>query len=408
MFLRKMDDAGPPPRFLLLVPPAPSDRSFKAVKTAFADTVSQVLKETASHSGQSKGAAILEIAFACPHLVGKARTPRSAVYNETQRQISLLYKLVVVVAASEEIDIEDEHGVDVRIIPVAWDAGKADGGNGDGAFGPVVDIRTLAQSKRPWEYAFGVEGDAGEAMVKAFVGAKGSGEEITHVAGTGTAVGEQTSGSRQAETSGHPDDARTSDRRHFSVAVGGTFDHLHIGHKLLLTMTLFAVDGKDRSASRIATIGVTGDQLLQQKKHAEVLEDWDERQKAIEDFCDSVMDFSSWPSRKQVSRRDDAGPNGKSVDLRYPDGLEVRCTEIQDPFGPTITDEAITALVISGETKAGGQAVNQKRDEKGWQGLDMFEVDVLDADEGDVAKEGFEAKISSTAIREKIAAKASR
>ena len=34
----------------------------------------------------------------------------------------------------------------------------------------------------------------------------------------------------------------TVSQKHDHVAVGGTFDHIHIGHKLLLTMTIFAVD----------------------------------------------------------------------------------------------------------------------------------------------------------------------
>ncbi|KAI7395656.1 hypothetical protein KC336_g15851, partial [Hortaea werneckii] len=77
-----------------------------------------------------------------------------------------------------------------------------------------------------------------------------------------------------------------------------------------------------------------------------------------------------------------------------------------DPFGPTITEEQISALIISAETRSGGKAVNDKRKEKGWKDLEVFEVDVLDAEvEGQGVKEGFEGKLSSTAIREKIARK---
>jgi phosphopantetheine adenylyltransferase len=86
----------------------------------------------------------------------------------------------------------------------------------------------------------------------------------------------------------------------------------------------------------------------------------------------------------------------------------VKCTEIQDPFGPTITEKQISALVISAETRAGGKAVNDKRAEKKWEPLDIFEVDVLDAEEdsgNEAVKEGFESKLSSTAIREKLAKK---
>ena len=76
-------------------------------------------------------------------------------------------------------------------------------------------------------------------------------------------------------------------------------------------------------------------------------------------------------------------------------------------YGPTVTDEDISALVISKETRAGGKAVNDKRGEKGWKALEVFEVDVLDArpegsEEGGVEKEGFEEKISSTEIRRRL------
>ena len=75
-------------------------------------------------------------------------------------------------------------------------------------------------------------------------------------------------------------------------------------------------------------------------------------------------------------------------------------------------DKHISALVISHETRAGGKAVNEKRADKGWASLEVFEVEVLDASPGpedhdadaDAApKETFEAKISSTEIRRRVA-----
>jgi phosphopantetheine adenylyltransferase len=90
--------------------------------------------------------------------------------------------------------------------------------------------------------------------------------------------------------------------------------------------------------------------------------------------------------------------------------LALKHTEIQDPFGPTITDEQISALIISAETRSGGNAVNEKREARGWSALEVFEVDVLDgASEGDSSNNGvktdFDNKLSSSAIREKLARK---
>ena len=311
------------------------------------------------------------------------------------------------IAAQDKINVEDANGLDVRVILVAWSPDtKATEPSQTSPYGPVITLETLARSSRAWQYAFGVESDAGGAMVQAFVAAKGSGEQISRMQGGSVTKSKDHPTVDSARPVGIEQTERHSRQQHHHVAVGGTFDHLHIGHKLLLAMTIFAVDdaakGDDRS-QRSATIGITGDQLLVNKKHAEVLESWDRRQKAVQQFVDSMINFTSEPPA--VRPRNDAGPNGKSVDLCYPNGLVIKCTEIQDPFGPTITDEHISALIISGETRSGGKAVNDKRKEKGWNELAVFEVDVLDADEGGEVKEGFQSKLSSTAIREKIARK---
>jgi len=87
--------------------------------------------------------------------------------------------------------------------------------------------------------------------------------------------------------------------------------------------------------------------------------------------------------------------------------LNIRCVEIWDPFGPTITEKDISALIISAETRAGGSAVNDKRTENGWSALDVLEVDVLDSKEtsSPASQQNFEGKLSSTEIRKKRAQK---
>ncbi|KAK5716091.1 hypothetical protein LTR15_009916 [Elasticomyces elasticus] len=386
-------DSPEPPRFILFLPPVLPGSSPKAIKEAFGDTISQVLKEVASHSSESRHAAVLEIALAIPSLVGKQHVPRSTLYDDVQASVAAVYKLVCVIAAEDGVNVEDHDGIDVRVLLIAWSPDRS--GGQSTSTGPVVDLGTLARSGRQWQFAFGVESDAGEAMVKAFVAAKGSGS-TTQSGGASEDPKQRPSATSEAKQR----------QRNAHVAVGGTFDHIHIGHKLLLTMTLFAVDeAVDSHPDCSATIGITGDQLLVNKKHAEVLESWSDRQQAVRTFLDSVLNFSSTPP--SVTTRDDPGLNGKSVDVHY-GHLVVKCTEIQDPFGPTITDEQISALIISGETRSGGKAVNDKRTEKGWRELEVFEVDVLDAegeDESSDVKEGFGSKLSSTAIREKLAKK---
>ena len=186
---------------------------------------------------------------------------------------------------------------------------------------------------------------------------------------------------------------------HRAVAVGGTFDHLHAGHRLLLTMTALVLDPveeSDPSKKRFLTIGITGDDLLANKKYPEELEAWGERQGSVKRF---LLEFLSSLSLKNMLKNSEIITNpqvrGREIHDEFWSGLQVRYKEIFDPFGPTITDPTITALIISGETRAGGKAVNDKRAEKAWQLLEIFEVDVLDATEvkDEQSKTGFESKI---------------
>ena len=405
-----------PSQFILLLPPGPVPPTAPNLKAAFGDTISQVLKEVASHSSSSKKAAVLEIGAALPHLIDCERTPRTNLYDQTQSYLAAVYKLVCTIAAHNNINVEDVDGVDVRILLISWQKGQAVDGPSvthEKPYGPVVSLQTLARSKRPWQFAFGVESETGEEMVQAFIAAKGSDQQVQRVK-SGPVIQSKdsnTQGTATESTENAPGHGRSTHSLHPHVAVGGTFDHIHIGHKLLLTMTVFAVDEDNVNGlkQRSATIGITGDELLKNKKHAEVLESWQDRYESVMAFVNAIVDFSSDKGENHVANRDDPGPNGKSVDTTYPNYLTVKCTEIQDPFGPTITEEKISALIISAETRAGGKAVNDKRAEKNWAPLDIFEVDVLDAeeDEGDGKdiKEGFESKLSSTAIREKLAKK---
>lgn len=312
-----------------------------------------------------------------------------------------MYKLITVLAAQAGINVEDSDGVDVRVILVAWsDQEEEKEEAATTPYGPIIDLPTLAKCGRPWQFAFGVETDNGEKMVREFVAAKQSTEDTT------------SAGSRANSSSLAAFEGGGNEGKHHSIAVGGTWDHIHSGHKLLLTMTLFLIDPPrgDSSRPQTATIGITGDALLVNKKHAQLLQSWMERQKSCAVFTNSIVDFSTATSSqgsRQVSIRDDKVPNGKGVDVSYPNGLAVKFTEIQDPFGPTITEEEIEGLVVSGETRSGGQAVNDKRKELGWRELRVFEVEVLDAEEaeGEGVREGFEGKLSSSGIREKLARK---
>ena len=65
------------------------------------------------------------------------------------------------------------------------------------------------------------------------------------------------------------------------MAVGGTFDRLHAGHRLLLAASALA-------AERRLFVGITGDKLLSSKRHAELLQPFEERAAAAVAFARRV------------------------------------------------------------------------------------------------------------------------
>lgn len=138
------------------------------------------------------------------------------------------------------------------------------------------------------------------------------------------------------------------------VALGGTFDHLHAAHKLLLHLAFFL-------SSRKIIVGVMADHLLSSKVNVNLIEPLQRRISAIEAF---------------LIRR------GGRIRTKQPDQtqssvIEIDVVEITDPFGPTAWDEDIQALVVSRETFGGGEAVNKRREEKDLPGLELFVIDVI-------------------------------
>lgn len=162
---------------------------------------------------------------------------------------------------------------------------------------------------------------------------------------------------------GLSEEAGQISEKHFPVAaLGGTFDHLHDGHKILLTVAAYV--------AHHVIVGVTGPKLLVKKKYSEWMELLDVRMRLVMEFF------------RRVS---------PTVDFRI--------YEINDVYGPTGFLRAIDALVISDETTLGAQAVNKHRAELGLEELFIISVDVLGGSEAD----GWAGKLSSTEIRRGLA-----
>lgn len=315
--------------------------------------------------------------------------------------------------ALKKADFDFPGGIDVRIFTLEPRSEALPQGivGKQTLSGPIVDVQTFVSASRPYNTIYSVEGETAEAHLKSLITAWQSRQgaiapPVQRLPGGPAIIHPGSSVSPYAEDG--PIEI------HKSVAVGGTFDHLHIGHKLLLTATVLLAEPSTASSrdktTRHITVGITGDELLVNKKYGSVVESWTTRQQRTADFVESILVFDKDDTIKKVESIDEPGPNGKIVRVTYGDDISINYTQIADPYGPTITDEEITALVISGETRAGGKAVNDKRKEKGWKELEVFEVDVLDAgvglDESEIEdkheKQSFESKISSTDIRRRL------
>lgn len=148
---------------------------------------------------------------------------------------------------------------------------------------------------------------------------------------------------------------------HRVVAVGGTFDHFHDGHKILLTAAAFI-------SSEKLIIGVTDQELLQGKKYQEHLQSYQNRVQNAVEFINRVK------------------PN-----------LQLDPIAIRDVCGPTGYIADIDGLVVSRETIKGGEFVNNTRKGKGMKELQVHVINVIGGEEED----GFKNKLSSTQLRKK-------
>lgn len=324
-----------------------------------------------------------------------------------------VYGLICIVCAKLGVDVDSDTpgSIDARVLFLDYDISKSsleeqEAGSGNFMAGPIIDLPTLATTRRHWNKIFSVEGEEGQKVLASYVGAanRNSPPLVGHV----ELIRGGISMVQQIPTPAHA--IAGSSATHRVVAVGGTFDHLHAGHKLLLTATALLLQPDTlASVNRRLIVGITGDELLKNKKYAEYLNSWNQRQEDVVQFLLSVLSFtrSSREEATIVTSHDEPVPNGRAIHTTIKAcSITIECVEIQDPFGPTITDESVTALVVSGETRSGGQAVNEKRLEKGWKALEVFEVDVLDAEDVEpnpTKTEDFASKISSTAIRKRRA-----
>ena len=132
------------------------------------------------------------------------------------------------------------------------------------------------------------------------------------------------------------------------VALGGTFDPIHDGHRRLFERAFELGD---------VTVGLTSDELAQQTRHEE---------RYVRPFAERRADLD-----------EELAGVGEHYDREY----DIR--KLEEPTG-IAAEEDFDVLVVSPETENGGQRVNERRRERGLEPLDIEVVDHLTAEDGDI------------------------
>jgi pantetheine-phosphate adenylyltransferase len=143
-------------------------------------------------------------------------------------------------------------------------------------------------------------------------------------------------------------------RKFRKVAVGGTFDELHRGHKTLL--------GKAFEVGNKVVIGLSSDEFVSKMGKPHATAPYGERCRELEAYLKEV-------------------------------GLTERAEIVQlnDPFGLTISGKGLEALVVSKETQKIADRINEKRQLAGMAPLKIVAVNMVQAENS--------SPISTTRIR---------
>jgi pantetheine-phosphate adenylyltransferase len=127
------------------------------------------------------------------------------------------------------------------------------------------------------------------------------------------------------------------------VAVGGTFDELHKGHRILLV--------KAFEVGEIVLIGLCTDEFVKKMGKPHVTAPYEARLKELQAF----LKKSSLSGKAEI-------------------------IPLNDPYGKTLTDRCIEALVVSEETEKIAIKINQKRSEAQLPQLEIVTIHMVPAE----------------------------
>src|SRR5207249_1952615 len=136
-----------------------------------------------------------------------------------------------------------------------------------------------------------------------------------------------------------------SNRKYQLVALGGTFDLLHAGHRHLLSEAFKLGD--------TVLIGITSDQFVAtlHKKHK------------LRPFSSRVRDLDRFLKTRRWSSR-------------------ARVTALREPYGPASKRKKLQALIVSKGTLASGRRLNRLRRKNGLPPLELYIVNLLKSHDG--------------------------
>jgi pantetheine-phosphate adenylyltransferase len=124
------------------------------------------------------------------------------------------------------------------------------------------------------------------------------------------------------------------------VAVGGTFDELHKGHKTLLSAAF--------EVGQQVVVGLSSDELVAKLNKPHVTASYVERQRNLQRWLEQL----GWANRAEI-------------------------VPLYDAFGSSIKDPQIEALIVSQETKPNGEKINGRRRTAGLEPLEIFTVNMV-------------------------------
>lgn len=138
------------------------------------------------------------------------------------------------------------------------------------------------------------------------------------------------------------------------VAVGGTFDELHRGHKTLL--------GRAFEVGNKVVIGLSSDEFVSKMGKPHETASYKER----------CIELKAYLMQLGLDKRAEIVP-------------------LNDPFGLTISGKGLEALVVSEETQKTAEKINEKRQKTGLDPLEIVAVNMVPAENN--------SPISTTRIR---------